>query len=221
LLVAHVGPRPRVPTHACPGMQRWRGHRPPPHADAVGRPPRSLHAPRMRPPPVRPYLALPWSKGEASPLPQLLTAPGRCSTPLPPIAFLGREDLPDASPLRPTPGLVFTFPSTTEPWSTSPTSPFSPTSATPTPHRCTPPLNRHRHCEPATVSHPSPFAPKSGSPSTGLTPRPFSHRPTAAGRSDSAGEPPVMREFFPPLFLWSRAEIPKGAGLSRPSRAVG
>jgi hypothetical protein len=29
--------------------QRWCGHRPPPHAGAVGRPPRRLHAPHMRP----------------------------------------------------------------------------------------------------------------------------------------------------------------------------
>jgi hypothetical protein len=29
--------------------QRWRGHRPPPHADAVGRPARLLHAPHMPP----------------------------------------------------------------------------------------------------------------------------------------------------------------------------
>jgi hypothetical protein len=29
--------------------QRWRGHHPPPHTGAVGRPPRLLHAPHMRP----------------------------------------------------------------------------------------------------------------------------------------------------------------------------
>jgi hypothetical protein len=89
--------------------------------------------------PVRPYLALPWSEGEASPLPQFLLAPARYSAPLPLIAFLGRQDLPGASPLRPNPVLVFTFPSTTEPWGTSLTSLFLSTSATSTPHRRTPP----------------------------------------------------------------------------------
>jgi hypothetical protein len=45
--------------------QRWRGHRSPPHAGAVGHPPRLLHAPHMRPPLCVPYLALLRSKGEA------------------------------------------------------------------------------------------------------------------------------------------------------------
>jgi hypothetical protein len=112
----------------------------------------ALHVPSTRRAcghrPVRPYLALPWSEGEAPPLPRLLITPAHCSTPLPPIAFLGHEDLPGASPLRPTVGLVFTFPSTTEPWSTSPTSPFSSTNATPIPHRRTPPPDRH-HCRPS------------------------------------------------------------------------
>jgi hypothetical protein len=49
--VAHVGPWPRVPSHVHAGTQRWRGHRPPPHTDAVDRPPRPLHTPRMWPPP--------------------------------------------------------------------------------------------------------------------------------------------------------------------------
>jgi hypothetical protein len=103
LPVAHVGPWPRVPAHTPVGTQRWHGHRSPPHAGAVGRPPRSLHASRMRPPPVCLYLALPCSEGEASPLSQLLITPAHCSAPLLLIAFLSREDLPGASPLRPTP----------------------------------------------------------------------------------------------------------------------
>jgi hypothetical protein len=86
----------------------------------------------------------------------------------------------------------------------------------------TPPHDRHRRHEPATVSLPSPFAPKLGSASTGLTPRPFSLWPTAASRSDSAGEPPATREFSPPLFLQSRAKMPSWAAWpSRPGCAVG
>jgi hypothetical protein len=34
---------------------RWLGHRLPPHASVVGRPPRPLHAQRMQPPPRAPY----------------------------------------------------------------------------------------------------------------------------------------------------------------------
>jgi hypothetical protein len=104
------------------------------------------------------------------------STPPRASSlfaPLSPIAFLGREDLPGASPLRPTPSLVFTFPSTTEPWSTSPTSPFSPTSATSTPHRHTPPPDRHHHREPVTVSLPPPFAPNWDPRRPGLLPGHF------------------------------------------------
>jgi hypothetical protein len=78
-----------------------------------------------------------------------LTAP----TPQPPTTFLGREDLHGTSPLCPTPGLIFTSPSTTAPWGTSPTSPCSPTSAPPTPpwsptfHRA----HRHRGTTPVSL----------------------------------------------------------------------
>jgi hypothetical protein len=91
-------------------------------------------------------------------------------------------------------------------------SPAHPSARPPSPPRA-------RHGEPPITLHP-----KSGSPSTGLTLRPFSRRPTTAGRSDSAGKPPATREFFPPPFHRSRAEMPQGswaAWLSRPSRAVG
>jgi hypothetical protein len=60
---------PRRTIAACPGprMHRntaWRGHRPPPHAGAVGRPPRLLHAPCMQSLLRVTYLALLRSKGE-------------------------------------------------------------------------------------------------------------------------------------------------------------
>jgi hypothetical protein len=161
LLVAHVGPWPRVPAQARVRMQRWRGHRPPPHAGVVGRPPRSLHAPRMRPPPRAPLSCAALVRRRSIPSTSTPPRAARCSALLPLIAFLGREDLPGASPLCPNPGLVFTFPSTTEPWGTSPTSPFSLMSATPTPHRRTPPLECRCRGELLTVSFPSFHHPKS------------------------------------------------------------
>jgi hypothetical protein len=76
------------------------------------------------------------------------------STTLPSTAFLDREDLPGANPLRPTPSLVFTSTSTTAPWGTSPTSPSLPTSAPPTPHWSPTFRRAHRRHEPTLVSLP-------------------------------------------------------------------
>jgi hypothetical protein len=50
---------------------------------------------------------------------------------------------------------------------------------------------------------PPPFAPNRDPCRPGLLPGHF-----PAGQPDSAGEPPTMREFFPPLFLLSWAEMP-------------
>jgi hypothetical protein len=123
----------------------------------------------------RPCALISCYRGPKEKHPSTSTPPHASSlfAPLPLIAFLDREDLPGASPLRPTPGLVFTFLSTTEPWSTSPTSPFSPTSTTSTPRRRTPPPDRHRRHEPATVSLPPSFAPNWDPRRPGLLPGHF------------------------------------------------
>jgi hypothetical protein len=208
------GPTCQWPTsaHARVGMQQCHGHRPLPHAGAVGRPPRSLHAPRMRPPPVRPYLALPWSEGEASPLPRLLLTPARCFAPLPPISFLGREDLPGASPLRPNPGLIFTFLSTIEPWDTSPNSPFSLMSATPTPHRCTPPLEPRCRGELLTVSFPSFHHPKSDPRAAGVLLGLLPHSLSPPARRNRPVPPPPRATAALPCFFSHGPKCPRGAG---------
>jgi hypothetical protein len=120
--------------------------------------------------PVRPYLTLSWSEGEAPPLPQLLITPARCSAPLPPIAFLGHEDLPGANAPPP----ASSSPSRAPP---SPGAPHRPLlSRRRAPHR---PLTS-APLRPTAIT--AALRPKSGSLSTGLTPRPFSRRPAGFGR---------------------------------------
>jgi hypothetical protein len=82
-------------------MQWWCSHRPPPHAGAVGRPPRlTRRACGHRP--VCPYLALLWSKGEAPPY--LDSSSRQCSTtPLPPTTSLGSENHQTPAPYAPPP----------------------------------------------------------------------------------------------------------------------
>jgi hypothetical protein len=162
--------------------------------------------------PVHPYLVLPWSEGEASPLPQLLLMPARCSTPLPPIAFLGREDLPDASPVRPTLGLVFTFLSTIEPWGTSPNSPFSLMSATPTPHRCTPPLEPRCRGELLTESFPSFHHPKSDPRAAGVLLGLLPHSLSPPARRNRPVPPPPRATAALPCFFSHGPKCPRGAG---------
>jgi hypothetical protein len=71
LVAGPLASRPRQPIAACPGPRTrgnaaWRGHRPPPHVGAVGRPPHLLHTSCMRSPPWEPYRVLLRSKGEAN-----------------------------------------------------------------------------------------------------------------------------------------------------------
>jgi hypothetical protein len=71
LVAGPLASSPRRPIAACPGRRArgnaaWRGHHPPPHAGAAGRPPRLIHAPCMRSPAQEPYRALLQSKWEAN-----------------------------------------------------------------------------------------------------------------------------------------------------------
>jgi hypothetical protein len=171
--------------------------------------------------PVHRYLTLPWSEGEASPLPRLLLVPARYSAPLTLIAFLSREDLPGTSPLRPNLDLIFTFSSTTEPWGTSPTLPFSPTSATPTPHRRTPPLERRCRGELLTVSFPSFHRPKSDPRAAGVPLGLLPHSLSPPAHRNRSAPPPPRATAALPCFFGHRLKCPRGAGpLGRAGLAV-
>jgi hypothetical protein len=91
-------------------------------------------------------------------------------------------------------------------------SPFSLTSATPTPHRRTPPPDRHRRREPTTESLPPPYTPNRDPRRPGL----LSGRFPTDQRLPAGRIRPVSHrrqgKFSPPLFLRSRAEMPKGTG---------
>jgi hypothetical protein len=95
---------PRRPIAACPGPRvhgnaAWRGHRPPPHAGAVGHPPRLLHAPCMRSPLRVTYLALLRSKGEENSISSTPRASAIFFSP----AVLDGDHLLGASPYAPPP----------------------------------------------------------------------------------------------------------------------
>jgi hypothetical protein len=114
---------------SCSATHRWPQHR-------CGRWPRT--------PPRVPYPLARDCSGETPTCFDTSSCHLAASTPLLSTAFLDHEDLHGASPLRPTPGLIFT----------SLTSPASPTSTPLTPHRSPTFHQAHRHRKPTPVSLP-------------------------------------------------------------------
>jgi hypothetical protein len=133
-------------------------------------------------------------------------------TPLPPTVFLSREDLPGASPRRPTPGLVFTCPSTTVPCGTSSASPSSPMSAPPTPHWSPTFRRAHRRREPTPVSLPPSKTPNWVPLLSGMFPGNFFSGPGCRPAGFN-GKPPTPRGGGGETPLSRpRAERPRGLG---------
>jgi hypothetical protein len=167
------------------------------------------HRPRTSP--RAPY---PFARDCSGEAPSYLDSSSRllaASTPLPLTAFFGREGLPDASPLHPTPGLVFTSPSTTVPWGTLPTSPSSPMSAPPTPHQSPTFCRAHRRHKPTPVCLPPSETPNWVPPPLEHVSRQLPLRPwlstdrilPARHRHQGGEETPLLRP---------RAERPRGLG---------
>jgi hypothetical protein len=156
------------PTHA--RGQRWRGHRPPPHAGTVGRPPRLLHAPHMRPRRCVPLPALPCSQRSTS-----------VSPPRVPLAASALHRLADATA------------STVCAPRTSPSHELGATATGRRSPRCSPPVVAHHRGGPHPREFLGPNAPQIRSPRCPLALAPFPRCPHRRRPPESTGAAASLR----------------------------